>query len=152
MCFFFSSRRRHTRCALVTGVQTCALPISAGAIATTNDFADRDGWRATGRAGALLNISEPLSLRAAAYTGFSLPTLNELYRPFTVFPVLTQANAGLETEKLKGVEAGFDLRPAEDVTIGATAFYNRLDDAIANVTISPDLRQRQTIGRAHVCT
>src|SRR3546814_4075915 len=27
-CFFFSSRRRHTRCALVTGVQTCALPIS----------------------------------------------------------------------------------------------------------------------------
>src|SRR3546814_7080626 len=29
MFFFFSSRRRHTRCALVTGVQTCALPISA---------------------------------------------------------------------------------------------------------------------------
>src|SRR3546814_5070617 len=31
-CFYFfvSSRRRHTRCALVTGVQTCALPISAG--------------------------------------------------------------------------------------------------------------------------
>src|SRR3546814_5130888 len=32
--FFFSSRRRHTRCALVTGVQTCALPISL-------DIADR---------------------------------------------------------------------------------------------------------------
>src|SRR3546814_4796311 len=31
MCFFFfSSRRRHTRCALVTGVQTCALPILDG--------------------------------------------------------------------------------------------------------------------------
>src|SRR3546814_10216993 len=29
VCFFFSSRRRHTRCALVTGVQTCALPIYA---------------------------------------------------------------------------------------------------------------------------
>src|SRR3546814_10535249 len=28
--FFFSSRRRHTRCALVTGVQTCALPIALG--------------------------------------------------------------------------------------------------------------------------
>src|SRR3546814_10609703 len=28
--FFFSSRRRHTRCALVTGVQTCALPILRG--------------------------------------------------------------------------------------------------------------------------
>src|SRR3546814_4269873 len=30
--FFFSSRRRHTRCALVTGVQTCALPISKALI------------------------------------------------------------------------------------------------------------------------
>src|SRR3546814_5175963 len=30
MIFFFSSRRRHTRCALVTGVQTCALPIYTG--------------------------------------------------------------------------------------------------------------------------
>src|SRR3546814_5381652 len=28
--FFFSSRRRHTRCALVTGVQTCALPVCRG--------------------------------------------------------------------------------------------------------------------------
>src|SRR3546814_8051033 len=30
LLFFFSSRSRHTRCALVTGVQTCALPISYG--------------------------------------------------------------------------------------------------------------------------
>src|SRR3546814_2700668 len=33
MFFFFSIRRRHTRCALVTGVQTCALPISDCSIA-----------------------------------------------------------------------------------------------------------------------
>src|SRR3546814_9995177 len=33
MFFFFSSRRRHTRCALVTGVQTCALPISSNTVA-----------------------------------------------------------------------------------------------------------------------
>src|SRR3546814_4549271 len=32
-CFFFSSRRRHTRCALVTGVQTCALPILSASLA-----------------------------------------------------------------------------------------------------------------------
>src|SRR3546814_7695653 len=43
--FFFSSRRRHTRCALVTGVQTCALPIlsammpSGGAEARTEQLA-----------------------------------------------------------------------------------------------------------------
>src|SRR3546814_7272689 len=38
MCFvffFFSSRRRHTRCALVTGVQTCALPICTAAMYRT---------------------------------------------------------------------------------------------------------------------
>src|SRR3546814_5992225 len=48
VCFFFSSRRRHTRCALVTGVQTCALPIfelvgtsPAGALARfKNGYAD----------------------------------------------------------------------------------------------------------------
>src|SRR3546814_4110493 len=34
LCFFFSSRRRHTSCALVTGVQTCALPICSGALIT----------------------------------------------------------------------------------------------------------------------
>src|SRR3546814_3855453 len=47
--FFFASRRRHTRCALVTGVQTCALPISGErprARATPN----ATGW--TARAGA----------------------------------------------------------------------------------------------------
>src|SRR3546814_8489995 len=35
--FFFSSRRRHTRCALVTGVQTCALPIYPNGIAAGID-------------------------------------------------------------------------------------------------------------------
>src|SRR3546814_16023164 len=35
LVFLFSSRRRHTRCALVTGVQTCALPISAPLVSTT---------------------------------------------------------------------------------------------------------------------
>src|SRR3546814_2310014 len=34
--FFFSSRRRHTRCALVTGVQTCALPICFGSQLVTD--------------------------------------------------------------------------------------------------------------------
>src|SRR3546814_4695930 len=35
--FFFSSRRRHTRCALVTGVQTCALPISPSSPGADNN-------------------------------------------------------------------------------------------------------------------
>src|SRR3546814_5555877 len=51
--FFFSSRRRHTRCALVTGVQTCALPISAkggypGKASGELAFAMQDGAAFTG--------------------------------------------------------------------------------------------------------
>src|SRR3546814_18345047 len=37
-CFFFSSRRRHTRCALVTGVQTCALPICPQRLPTRRHY------------------------------------------------------------------------------------------------------------------
>src|SRR3546814_13517546 len=45
MCilFFVSSRRRHTRCALVTGVQTCALPISKNSVKTLEIPGNR-GW------------------------------------------------------------------------------------------------------------
>src|SRR3546814_6331684 len=46
--FFFSSRRRHTRCALVTGVQTCALPISRDSACP---MAARAHVRQRGRAG-----------------------------------------------------------------------------------------------------
>src|SRR3546814_2592615 len=41
--FFFSSRRRHTRCALVTGVQTCALPIYADHRAVDGQQIGNDG-------------------------------------------------------------------------------------------------------------
>src|SRR3546814_9553021 len=41
MFFFFSSRRRHTSCALVTGVQTCALPISPALLAKAAEAATR---------------------------------------------------------------------------------------------------------------
>src|SRR3546814_4804262 len=42
--FFFSSRRRHTRCALVTGVQTCALPISRSSRALLENLGDVGAW------------------------------------------------------------------------------------------------------------
>src|SRR3546814_15086144 len=42
--FFFSSRRRHTRCALVTGVQTCALPISARSTTGSRQKSNATPW------------------------------------------------------------------------------------------------------------
>src|SRR3546814_16032676 len=46
--FFFSSRRRHTRCALVTGVQTCALPIWQGSGDDRQPRPPGEGSRAIG--------------------------------------------------------------------------------------------------------
>jgi outer membrane receptor protein involved in Fe transport len=114
---------------------------------TTRDqiFANRNDWQSSARIGVLFDASATLSYRAAGYTGFRLPTLNELYRPFTVFPVVTRANEALKLEHLKGVEAGFDFRPAPGIYFGVTAFYNKLDDAIANVTIGTNLRQRSNV-------
>src|SRR3546814_1372414 len=50
LIFFFSSRRRHTRCALVTGVQTCALPISLappsrGGVRAAHERRDDRHWQ-----------------------------------------------------------------------------------------------------------
>jgi len=76
-----------------------------------------------------------LSLRAAAYRGWRLPTLNELYRPFRAGTDATGPNPALKPETSRGIEAGLDWRPADRVRIAATLFANRLDDAIANVTL-----------------
>ena len=73
-------------------------------------------------------------MRAAAYRGWRLPTLNELYRPFRVGPDATAANSLLNPEHVTGVDLGFTLKPADGVEIGVTGFWNRMDDAIANVT------------------
>src|SRR3546814_1642317 len=45
--FFFSSRRRHTRCALVTGVQTCALPIFPTPYVSQSQAASRSMFGST---------------------------------------------------------------------------------------------------------
>src|SRR3546814_16249363 len=49
--FFISSKRRHTRCALVTGVQTCALPICARHITRKLDVADAEAVAALAQEG-----------------------------------------------------------------------------------------------------
>lgn len=118
---------------------------AAGTTTSDNHFADRDGQQATARAGLLYHATPALALRAAGYTGFRLPTLNELYRPFVVFPITTQANAALGLEKLRGAEIGLDATPLRGMRLGLTAFYNRLGGAIANVTIGTNLRQRQNV-------
>ncbi len=109
--------------------------IATGAPFTTLRFADRSGREFTGRAGLALKAADWITLRSAAYRGWRLPTLNELYRPFRVGPDATAANALLRPERVTGVDAGFSLKPAAGVDLNVTAFWNRMDDTIANVTL-----------------
>ncbi len=109
-------------------------PLAVGPALTNLHYADRDGSETTGRAGIAYQPSDAITLRAAGYRGWRLPTLNELYRPFRVGNDATAANALLSPERLTGVEGGATLTPGAGVSIAATYFYNRLTDAIANVT------------------
>lgn len=118
---------------------------AAGMVTAGNAFEDRTQWRASGRAGLLWRATGAISLRAAAYSNFRLPTLNELYRPFVVFPVTTEANAALKPEQLQGVEIGAEFQPLPTMRLAVTAFDNRLKDAIANVTVGTNLRQRRNV-------
>ena len=49
-----------------------------------------------------------MSLRSAAYLGWRMPTLNELFRPFRAGADATAANPSLDPERLAGAEAGVD--------------------------------------------
>ena len=122
---------------------------AAGTVTINNRFAGRSGWQTSLRGGAVLSLGGGLDLRGSAYTGLRLPTLNELYRPFTVFPVITRANSSLVNERLVGFEAGFDWTPGDILHISATAFDNKIEHAIANVTIGHNLRERRNVDAVH---
>ena len=111
------------------------ITIATGMPVTTADYADRQGAEATGRAGLAWSPSDALTLRVSGYRGWRLPTLNELYRPFRVGVDATAANAALAPERLTGVGGGVMLAPLDGVTLSATLFWNRLENAISNVTV-----------------
>ncbi|MBU3076962.1 TonB-dependent receptor [Sphingomonas quercus] len=109
---------------------------SSGAVLTNTRYADRSGWRPTGRAGLAWHPGDAVTVRSAAYLGWRLPTLNELYRPFRAGADATAAEAGLKPERLRGVDAGVDFRPLPGFRASATVFLNRLEDAIGNITVA----------------
>ena len=109
--------------------------LATGAVLSDVNFAARSGWEPTARAGLAWRPSDAVTLRTAAYLGWRLPTLNELYRPFRVGADATAANPALDPERLRGIEAGAEYRPLSNARIGVTLFTNRLTDAIANVSL-----------------
>ena len=112
-------------------------------------YPDRAGWTGSFRGGALVHATATLDLRGSAYSGLRLPTLNELYRSFTVFPVTTAANPALVNEQVRGFEGGFDWRPVKALTLNLTAFDNTVDHAIANITVSATSQLRENVPAIH---
>ena len=108
--------------------------IASGATLRDDRFDPRSGWLPTARAGIVAPVSAHLALRSAAYLGWRMPTLNELFRPFRAGPDATAANAELDPERLAGAEGGLDYSHGR-LRISVTGFVNRLSDAIANVTL-----------------
>ncbi len=131
-----------------------------GAVLLDQRPADRDGEVVSGRLGVTRDLGHDTTARLAGYTGFRPASLNELYRPFRVGNDVTEANAGLKPERLEGLEAGI-AHKGDKGLIEATAFWNRIDDPIVNVTLGAGpgtfpiggfipaggvLRQRQNAG------
>jgi outer membrane receptor protein involved in Fe transport len=109
--------------------------ISTGAVTLSQHPANRGGVLPTARLGLKRDLGDGLSWRGAAYAGFRQPTLNELYRPFRVGNNNTLANPALDPERLYGVETGLDADWRGGAASG-TVFYNRLERAVTNVTIT----------------
>src|SRR3546814_2837380 len=85
--FFFSSRRRHTRCALVTGVQTCALPISQARKAHSRIPAPRDLYGAQRKNSMGVNLANDLDLNQLARD------INAAVKPWRATPLVPGATS-----------------------------------------------------------
>src|SRR5436305_3338877 len=76
------------------------------------------------RVGALFRATDEVTLRGSIYRGFRAPTLNELYRPFRVRNVLTEANTNLREESLLAAARGADLVTSSRLVGRLNAFHN----------------------------
>jgi outer membrane receptor protein involved in Fe transport len=108
--------------------------IATDAVLRDEHYRARDGWLPTARGGLVAPVGRVVSLRAAAYLGWRMATLNELFRPFRAGLDATAANPKLDPERLAGAETGVEYRKGA-VRLSLTGFVNRLSDAIANVSL-----------------
>jgi outer membrane receptor protein involved in Fe transport len=108
--------------------------LADSAVIRDEQYPRRNGWRPTARGGLIAPVGGGFSLRSAAYLGWRMPTLNELFRPFRAGLDATAANPDLDPERLAGAEVGAEYARGP-FRLSLTGFVNRLKDAIANVTL-----------------
>jgi outer membrane cobalamin receptor len=87
-----------------------------------------------------------LAWRGNVYEAFRAPSMYEMYHPrFSSRGTVTEANAGLDPERLKGGEVGVDITLGSSLVTRVTAFTNRVSDPIMDVTIATAGSQPQNI-------
>jgi len=129
--------------------------LATGAVSDP-DLSDKNDTVASPRIGARYRISDQISVWGDAATGFRSPTLNELYRRFSVGTTLTLPNPELGPERLKGGELGISVMPISNLTWRTTWFDNRVKDPVANLTITPNVpgftttQRRNNLGRTKI--
>ena len=115
------------------------------------DLSDKESTVFSPKFAALYHATNTVSVWGSIGTGFRAPTLNELYRNFSIGPLLTLANADLEPERLLGGELGVNVAPVEELSIRTTWFDNRMKDPITNITLIAGTRnQRMNVGRTRI--
>jgi outer membrane receptor protein involved in Fe transport len=116
------------------------------------ELPDREDTVFSPRLGALYHVTDRVTAWGSLGTGFRAPTLNELYRQFSVGALVTLANDQLGPERLVGGELGLNIAPVENLTVRTTWFDNRMKNPISNVTLVnvPNRAQRQNLGRTRI--
>lgn len=109
--------------------------LADGRILVDRRFDSRDGVSVNGRAGVKTDMSSNIEVRTAVYSGFRVPTLNELYRPFRVGNDITEANQDLVNERLVGAEIAAKWQ-TKTTSAEITVFRNDLIDPVLNTTIT----------------
>jgi len=114
------------------------------------DLEDKDDTVVSPRAAALYRLTNRVSVWGDIGWGFRAPTLNELYRQFSVGLTRTLANEALGPERLFGGEFGVRLEATRNVSFRSTYYDNGVKNPVANVTIGTNLQQRQNLGRTRI--
>ncbi len=140
--------------------------LTDGSVLRSDTFADRSDSAMSPKLAARYRATDRVALRGSLYRSFRAPTINELYRPFRVRNDITEANPDLDPETLNGAEVGLDWSDSHALW-RFTAFWNRVDGPIANVTLAEapssgviapcgfvpaggSCRQRQNLGETRI--
>ena len=122
-----------------------------GALLRDERYEDRREFEPSASLEWIRHMPHDLESRIALGSGFRLPTLNELYRPYRVRDDIVEANPELDPERFWNAEVGLDWKANAAWKLKAALFHHWIADAIANVPIAGTQSIRDNVDEARVC-